>query len=126
MFDNEKPGFPDFCDDGKSIIEKFLTICLPVTTTPCVNVGKVKTKCCGNPIISPRKHENCCDEMKDGCCKFTIIQKMKVEIPIDFNAETKIDDLFVDCELKSDKYDYDKHNKCDYDKDEKCDYEKCE
>ena len=27
-------------------------------------------------------------------------------------------------ELKSDKYDYDKHNKCDYDKDEKCDYEK--
>lgn len=129
MFENErKPEFPMFDDCYQSIIEKFLTICLPVTTTPCVKIGKIKTECCGNPIISSRKHENCCEEMKDGCCKFTIIQKMKLEIPIDFNADTKVDDLFVDCEFRPDRCDKDdKHDKFDkYDKDEKYDYDKKE
>ena len=95
MFENEKFDRPDFCD-FKTIIEKFLTICLPVTTTPCAKVGNIKTECCGTPIVVPRKHDICCDEMqKNGCCKYTIIQKMKVEIPIDFTADTKVDDLFV-------------------------------
>lgn len=101
MFENENTNHLDFCDDYKSVIEKFLTICLPVTTTPCVNIGKIKTECCGNPIISAKKHEKCCEGKNDGCCNFTIIQKMKIEIPIDFNANTKIDDLFVDCEFKT-------------------------
>ena len=123
--DERKPGYPMCDDDCKAIIEKFLTICLPVTTTPCVKVGKIKTECCGNPIVSGRKHDICCDEMKDGSCKFTIIQKMKIEIPIDFDAHTKIDDFFVDCEFRPercDKYDKDdKYDKCD--KDEKHDKE---
>ena len=44
MFDNEKCERPDFGNDCRSIIEKFLTICLPVTTTPCVKIGKIKTE----------------------------------------------------------------------------------
>ena len=103
MFENEFKEHQDCCDDCKSIIEKFLTICLPVKTTPNVKVGKIKTECCGNPIISAKKHEKCCGEKNDGCCKFTIIQKMKIEIPIDFDAKTEIDDLFVDCEFKHEK-----------------------
>ncbi len=103
MFENEKIERPDYCDDCRSIIEKFLTICLPVTTTPCAKVGKIITECCGNPIVTAKRHDKCCEEAKDGCCKFTIIQKMKIEIPIDFNADTKIEDLFVDCELRPDK-----------------------
>ena len=71
-------------DESRCIIEKFLTICLPVTTTPSVNIGKIKTECCGNPIISLKKPEACCKDLSDGCCRFTIVQKMKVEIPIDF------------------------------------------
>ena len=126
MFENEKLEYSKYDDECKSIIEKFLTLCLPVTTTPCAKIGKIKTECCGNPIISTRKHDVCCDEMKDGCCKFTIIQKMKVEIPIDFEADTKIDDLFVDCEFKHDKYDYDKHDKHMHDYDKKdCDKLDC-
>ena len=122
MFENEKKSdFPTFDDCYQSVIEKFLTICLPVTTTPCVKVGKIKTECCGNPIISSRKFDSCCEDMKDGSCEFSIIQKMKVEIPIDFNANTKLDDLFVDCELRTDRCDkddkYDKYDK--YDKDDK-------
>ena len=102
MFDDEKAcgnDFPDF-NKCKAQIEKFLTVCIPVTTTPSINVGKIKTECCGNPIISMKNHDNCCKGVCDGSCKFTIIQKMKVEIPIDFNADTDIDELFVDCELK--------------------------
>ena len=126
MFDDEKLGYPKYEDECKSIIEKFLTLCLPVTTTPCAKIGKIKTECCGNPIISSMKHDVYCDEMKDGCCKFTIIQKMKVEIPIDFEADTKIDDLFVDCEFKNDKYDHDKHDKHMHDYDKKdCDKLDC-
>lgn len=115
MFENErldKPEKPDY-DCCKEIIEKFLTICIPVTVTPKVKTGRIKTECCGNPIISLKKHENCCKGMSDDeCCKFTIIQKMKVEIPIDFDAMTKIDELFVDCEFKPDKDDYDDYKDC--------------
>ena len=119
MFDNEKPNYPKYDDECKALIEKFLTICLPVTVTPCVKLGKIKTESCGNPIISSKKHDMCCDDMRDGCCKFTIIQKMKVEIPIDFDADTKIDDLFVDCEFKHDRHDYDKCDLCEMDCDKK-------
>ncbi len=101
MFENDKKDFNDY-DNCCTIIEKFLTICLPVTTTPAVCVGKIKTECCGNPIISLKRPDNCCKDLNNGCCKFTIVQKMKVEIPIDFTANTQIDNLFVDCEIKQD------------------------
>lgn len=107
MFDDEKLNYPIPGDDCKSIIEKFLTLCLPVTTTPCVKFGKIKTECCGNPIVSAKKHEKCCDEMNNGSCYFTIIQKMKVEIPVDFSANTTFDNLFVDCEFKHDQCSFD-------------------
>lgn len=89
-------------DDCKTVIEKFLTICLPVCAKPNVKVGKVRTETCGKPIISPQRHCNICEGMNDKKCEFTIIQKMKIEIPIDFDVETKIEDLFLDCELKKD------------------------
>ena len=108
MYENDNVNCQDYGDDCKSIIEKFLTIGLPVTTTPCVKLGKIKSECCGNPIISSKKFNTCCEEMKDGTCEFTIIQKMKVEIPLEFSTDTKIDDLFVDCEFKHDKCDLDK------------------
>ncbi len=89
-------------DNCSSIIEKFLTICLPVTTTPSVNIGTIQTECCGNPIISLKNPGSCCNDVNDGCCKFTIVQKMKIEIPVTFNATTSVDNLFVDCEIKQD------------------------
>lgn len=102
MFENEKQDYY-YTDECKELIEKFLTICLPVTITPCVDVKRIKSECCGNPIITPNHHKNCCKgKDDDGSCEFTIVQKMKVEIPLEFKAETKIDDPFVDCEFKKD------------------------
>lgn len=100
MFDKENTDFPFLDNNCKSIVEKFLTVCLPVQVKPKVNIGKIKTESCGKPIVSTSKHEKCCQGMENGCCNFTIIQKMKIEIPIGFEAETNIDNLFVDCELK--------------------------
>ena len=97
MFDNEHHD--EF--DCTSIIEKFLTVCLPVTTTPNACLGKIKTECCGSPILSLKPPHKCCDEMNNGSCNFTIVQKMKIEIPISFSAITKVDNLFVDCEFKN-------------------------
>ena len=101
MFEEEKKDYYH-TDECKELIEKFLTICLPVTITPCVDIKRIKSECCGNPIITPNHHKNCCKSKEDGSCEFTIVQKMKVEIPIEFKAETKIDDPFVDCEFKKD------------------------
>ena len=104
MFEYDKKEY-SFCDnDCKELIEKFLTIGLPVTITPCVKVKSIKAECCGNAIIMPR-HETCCQTKDNDKCEFTIIQKMKVEIPVEFSAETLINDPFVDCEFRKDKKD---------------------
>ena len=121
MFEEENKEHLFCTDDCKELIEKFLTICLPVTITPRVDVKRIKSECCGNPIITPNHNKNCCKGKEDGSCEFTIVQKMKVEIPIDFKADTKVDKPFVDCEFKKDWKD------CDECKDkEHREYKECE
>ena len=102
MFEEENQ-YPD--KNCIELIEKFLTICLPVTITPCIEVKQIKTETCGKPIITPTHGNNCCRGSENGVCEFTIVQKMKVEIPVEFDAKTTIDDPFVDCEFHKDKED---------------------
>lgn len=105
MLDEEKNDCPHFDDDFKEIIEKFLTVCMNVSITPHIEVKPVKTERCGKPIITPGHG---CDHKDNECksCDFTIIQKMKVEIPIVFDAKTVIKDPFVDCEFYKDDDEY--------------------
>lgn len=99
MMEEDLLGFhPE--DNNKELIEKFLSIALPVKVTPSVDIKPVKTEPCGRPIITPTKHGKCELGEKDGDCEFTIIQKMKIEIPVKFNIRTDIDDPFVDCEFR--------------------------
>ena len=98
--DNELLDFPIHFDE---VIKKFITLCVPVHVTPKVKIGKVKTERCGDPIITAKKHGICDDKKCDDGCHFNIVQKMKIEIPIDFDAHTKVDESFVDCELKDEK-----------------------
>ena len=109
MFENENHNIPNNLGDYKYVIEKFLTICLPVNVKPCVDVKHVKTVCCGEPIITP-KRGMCCKGGENSGCEFTIVQKMKLEIPLEFSTETKIDKPFVDCEFKKDCDDDHKNN----------------
>lgn len=98
MFENEGT-LRDLCHDDIEIIEKFLTICIPVKITPNIDIKPVKAETCGKPIISTKKCERCMNDFDGKNCEFSIIQKMKVEIPIKFSIDTDIDNAFVDCEL---------------------------
>lgn len=89
------PGFA-----GNEVVEKFLSIALPVKVSPSVDVKPVKTEACGRPIITTSKHGKCDIGNKNGDCEFTIIQKMKVEIPVTFRIKTDIDDPCIDCEIR--------------------------
>ena len=93
------PAIPE-SDNFKEIIEKFLSIALPVRVTPLVKVKPIKTECCGKPIITPTKHGNCSIVNDKDNCEFTIVQKMKLEIPVEFKVKTDVSDPFVDCEMK--------------------------
>lgn len=73
-----------------------VSVCVPVTVKPFGDVGKVKTQCLGKPIISPLC-ETCAGE-PCGVCKFTISQKLRVEVPIAFGAIAEVGEFSVDCE----------------------------
>ncbi len=96
------PGFPgiDLPPHFDEVIHKFITLCVPVHVTPKVRIGKVKTERCGDPIITSKDHHICNERKCDEGCHFFIVQKMKIEIPVEFDTTTKVEDSFVDCELK--------------------------
>ena len=75
---------------------KTSTICVPVTIAPYAKVGTIVTECCGKPEVS-EKHTKC-KGVENGSCKFTISQKIKVEIPVEFGANTTVGGTFVECE----------------------------
>lgn len=80
-------------------------VSVPVTVKPFGEVGNAKTQCIGKPIVCT-DHKDCCDK---GCevCRFTISQRLRVEVPVIFGARAEIGEATVDCGRA--------------DKDEKCD-----
>lgn len=70
-------------------------ICVPVEVKPFAEVGKVKTECLGHPIIISCDK---CEGRKHGICKFTISQKIRVEVPVIFGAKTEVGEAHIDCE----------------------------
>ena len=102
MSNEEILAFIPGTDNDIEIIEKFLSVALPVTVKPCVDVKPVRAETCGRPIIAPTKFGKCELGNQEGECGFTIIQKVKIEIPVSFRVKTTMDDPFVDCELRED------------------------
>ena len=100
MFEEEKHN--DYCTEEKcdTKAHQEATICVPVTITPFAKVGTICTECCGRPMISD-KHGHC-KGIENGSCKFTISQKIKVEIPVEFGANTTVGGTFVECERMRD------------------------
>ena len=96
MFEEERHD--NYCSEEKSDTRahQAATVCVPVTITPFAKVGTISTECCGRPMIS-NKHCNC-KGIENGSCKFTISQKIKVEIPVEFGANTTVGGTFVECE----------------------------
>lgn len=59
-------------------------VCLEaqVEITPAVEVGRIRTICIGDPVFA------CCPGKTQPCCKFPVSQKICVEIPLRFAANT--------------------------------------
>ncbi len=69
---------------------------VPVEIKPFAEVGKVKTECIGKPEIE-RGTTSCEGKIKE-TCKFTISQKLRIEVPIAFGAKTEIGQARVECQ----------------------------
>lgn len=91
------------------------TICLPVEISPHAVTGPAMIKCCGEPEVKP--HCNHCRGTKNGKCEFTISQKIRVDIPVEFGASVDIGETFVECDCATaDPKDWDcRCDKCDDD-----------
>ena len=59
---------------------------------------KVKLECLGKPII--RKGTTHCEGKHKETCKFTISQKMRIEVPVAFSAKTEVGPAMVDCKCR--------------------------
>lgn len=72
-----------------------VNVCIPVTIRPFGEVGNVKTHCEGRPFIT----QGCdhCPGKPGEVCKFTISQKLRVEIPVIFGAKAEIGETSVEC-----------------------------
>lgn len=75
-----------------------VNVCIPVTIKPFGEVGNVKTQCLGTPVISS-KCDNC-QGNANGVCKFTISQKLRVEVPVIFGAKAEVGEACVECSKK--------------------------
>lgn len=71
------------------------TVCLPVCIKPYVTTGPTVVQCCGDTCIS-HCYEQCKGKI-NGCCDFTIIQKIRIDVPVEFGATVKVGDTYVDC-----------------------------
>lgn len=68
---------------------------VPVEIKPFARVGRVKTECIGKPIIDRSGKD--CEGLPREVCKFTISQKIAVEVPIIFGAKTEIGEARINC-----------------------------
>lgn len=70
-------------------------VCVPVTIRPFGEAGNAKTKCLGKAVLLP----GCdyCPGKPGDVCKFTISQKLRVEVPVVFGARAEVGEASVDC-----------------------------
>lgn len=71
------------------------TVCLPVSLKPYAKTGEINVKCNGAPIVVCGC--SVCKGTPEGCCEFTISQKITVDIPVEFGADVNIGKVYTDC-----------------------------
>ena len=87
---NKKP-----CREAcNAVCRRELTVNLPVTVKPVVNLGKVRTRCAGCPAAI-------CAENKPATgsetYKFTVIQQIEVEIPLTVSVKADAAEPLAEC-----------------------------
>ncbi len=90
-----------------------VNVCVPVTIKAFGEVGNATTKCLGNALITSGC--NPCVSGSGNICKFTVSQKLRIEVPIIFGARAEADEAIIDCDCDCD---------CDSDCDDRTDERK--
>lgn len=72
-----------------------VTVSVPVTIKPFGEAGNAKTQCLGKAVISSGSHKFSGKPGEE--CKFTISQKLRVEVPVIFGARAEVGEATVDC-----------------------------
>jgi hypothetical protein len=72
-----------------------VNVCIPVTIKTFGEAGNAKTQCLGNAVVSTGC-DKCHGKVND-VCKFTISQRLRVEVPVVFGARAEVGEAIVDC-----------------------------
>lgn len=72
-----------------------VNVCIPVTIKPFGEAGNATTRCLGKAVVSSDCEE--CPGKPGDVCKFTISQKLRVEVPVVFGARAEIGEASIDC-----------------------------
>lgn len=95
MLDDFEKGITRPMEGCPAIGRQDVSVCVPVEVKPFADVGKVKTKCIGKPMVD----RDCdCEGKKKASCKFTITQKIAVDVPVIFGANTEVGEARIDCD----------------------------
>lgn len=73
-----------------------VNVCVPVTIKAFGEVGNATTKCLGKACIISG-----CDPCISGSgdiCKFSVSQKLRIEVPIIFGARAEAGEAIIDCD----------------------------
>jgi hypothetical protein len=71
-------------------------VCIPVTIKPYGEVGNARTRCLGAAVVSADCDK--CPGRPGAVFKFTITQKLRVEVPVVFGARAEVGEAFASFE----------------------------
>ena len=72
-----------------------VNVCVPITIKVFGEVGNAETHCLGKGVITAGTEA--CEGKPGNECKFTISQKLRVEVPVIFGARAEAGETFVEC-----------------------------
>ncbi len=72
-----------------------VNVCIPITIKTFGEAGNAKTQCLGKAVVV----SGCdyCPGKTNDVCKFTISQRLRVEVPVIFGARAEAGKASVDC-----------------------------
>lgn len=72
-----------------------VNVCIPVTIKAFGEAGNARTKCLGRAVVSSDCDK--CPGKPGDVCKFTISQKLRIEVPVVFGARAEVGEASIDC-----------------------------
>jgi len=74
------------------VASQVATVSQPVSVRPFAETGHITIECFGNPVIEQR--EAC---GRPGGCQFVLVQRIRVEVPVEFGAAVRVCEPQIEC-----------------------------